>query len=121
MGKSIWPICLPEPGTQFTNNRAFVIGWGTIYSAGPVSNTLQEVNVRVWENSECAKNYATLSRVVTDYALCRGDQQGQLPGGQWGPSQLYEQEHRQVGALRGRLLGSKMCPRRISWSLHENY
>ena len=44
--KSIWPICLPEPTTQFTNNRAFVIGWGTIYSAGPVSNTLQEVNVR---------------------------------------------------------------------------
>ena len=44
--KSIWPICLPEPSTQFTNNRAFVIGWGTIYSAGPVSNTLQEVNVR---------------------------------------------------------------------------
>ena len=133
--KSIWPICLPEPSNQFTNNRAFVIGWGTIYSAGPVSNTLQEVNVRsshhnttifmfrkyfhnfnflswadlilyspskypcldkhqtslniiqyksdiviqyfhisrVWENSECKKNYATLSRVVTDTMLCAGE------------------------------------------------
>merc|ERR1712183_248439 len=71
--KSIWPICLPAPSTQFTNNRAFVIGWGTIYSAGPVSNTLQEVNVRVWENSECAQNYATLSRVVTDTMLCAGE------------------------------------------------
>ena len=44
-------------------------------------------------------------------ALCRGDEQGQLPGGQWGPSQLYEQEHRQVGAVWGRVLGGQVCPR----------
>lgn len=44
--KSIWPICLPDASQEFTNTRAFVIGWGTIYFGGPVSNTLQEVNVR---------------------------------------------------------------------------
>ena len=42
------------------------------------------------------------------HAVCRGDQQGQLPGGQWGPSQLYEQEHQQVGALWRRLMGGKV-------------
>ena len=28
---------------------------------------------RVWENSQCAENYATLSRVVTDTMLCAGE------------------------------------------------
>ena len=26
----------------------------------------------MWENSECAKNYANLNRVVTDTMLCAG-------------------------------------------------
>ena len=49
------------------------IGWGTIYFGGPVSSTLQEVNVRVWENSQCAKNYATLDRDVLGTMLCAGE------------------------------------------------
>ena len=28
----------------------------------------------MWENSECAKNYANLNRVVTDTMLCAGGQ-----------------------------------------------
>jgi len=71
--ESVWPICLPPPDEQFTNRRAFVIGWGTIYFGGPVSNTLQEVNVRVWENSQCAANYAQLDRNVIDTMLCAGE------------------------------------------------
>jgi len=73
LSKSVWPICLPPPTEQFTNRRAFVIGWGTIYFGGPVSSTLQEVNVRVWENSQCAKNYATLDRKVLGTMLCAGE------------------------------------------------
>jgi len=73
LSKSVWPICLPPASERFTNRRAFVIGWGTIYFGGPVSNTLQEVNVRVWENSQCAKNYATLDRTVRDTMLCAGE------------------------------------------------
>jgi len=38
-----------------------------------VSSTLQEVNVRVWEPSECKKNYATLDRNVLDTMLCAGE------------------------------------------------
>merc|ERR1711971_1217964 len=71
--ESVWPICLPPASEQFTNRRAFVIGWGTIYFGGPVSSTLQEVNVRVWENSQCAKNYATLHRDVLGTMLCAGE------------------------------------------------
>ena len=38
-----------------------------------MSSTLQEVNVRVWEPSECKKNYATLDRNVLDTMLCAGE------------------------------------------------
>ena len=40
---SVWPICMPPRSETFTNRRAFVIGWGTIYFGGPTSSTLQEV------------------------------------------------------------------------------
>jgi len=73
LSNSVWPICLPPASERFTNRRAFVIGWGTIYFGGPVSSTLQEVNVRVWEPSECKKNYATLDRNVLDTMLCAGE------------------------------------------------
>jgi len=73
LSRSIWPICLPAPSETFTNRRAFVIGWGTIYFGGPTSNTLQEVNVRVWDNQECAKNYRELNRNVVDTMLCAGE------------------------------------------------
>ena len=34
---------------------------------------MQEVNVRIWENAECALNYGTLNRKVTDTMLCAGE------------------------------------------------
>ena len=38
-----------------------------------MSSTLQEVNVRVWENSQCAANYAQLDRRVLGTMLCAGE------------------------------------------------
>jgi len=73
--RSVYPICLPESGKNFTNTRAFVIGWGTIYFGGPTSNILQEVNLRVWSNQQCATNYNRLNRKVTDTMLCAGERQ----------------------------------------------
>ena len=71
--RSVYPICLPPRSKTFTNTRAYVIGWGTIYFGGPTSNLLQEVNVRVWDNAQCATNYGRLNRKVTDSMLCAGN------------------------------------------------
>jgi len=71
--KSVSPICLPGPTEEFTNSRAFVIGWGTIYFGGPTSDILQEVNVRVWDTKDCAANYKKLGRDVLDTMMCAGD------------------------------------------------
>jgi len=70
---SIWPICLPEGNRELTNTRAYVIGWGTIYFGGPTSDTLQEVNVRVWDQNTCKNNYASLGKSVLDTMLCAGE------------------------------------------------
>ncbi len=71
--KRVYPICLPPSSEAFTNRRAFVVGWGTIYFGGPTSSNVQEVNVRVWDNAECAKNYGELNRNVTGKMLCAGE------------------------------------------------
>ena len=70
MSRSVNPICLPSPSQTFENRGAFVVGWGTIYFGGPTSNTLQEVNVQVWDQKVCAANYGKLNRQVTDNMLC---------------------------------------------------
>ena len=49
------------------------IGWGTIYFGGPTSSVLQEVNVRVWDNKQCATNYGRLNRKITDTMMCAGE------------------------------------------------
>ena len=51
-------------------------GWGTIYFGGPTSQFLQEVNVGIWRNSDCANNYGKLDRKVLDTMLCAGDNTG---------------------------------------------
>jgi len=71
--KSVYPICLPPKGKDYTDTRAFVIGWGTIYFGGPTSSVLQEVNVRVWDNKQCATNYGRLNRKITDTMMCAGE------------------------------------------------
>ena len=52
--KSIWPIGLPQSTSEYTNTRAFVLGWGTIYFGGPLSDILQEVNLRIWDNQHAS-------------------------------------------------------------------
>lgn len=49
------------------------VGWGTIYFGGPTSSVLQEVNVRVWDNKQCATNYGRLNRKITDTMMCAGE------------------------------------------------
>lgn len=75
--KSVQPACLPPPGNMdYTNVKATVTGWGTIYFGGPTSNSLQEVDVGIWTNQECATNYNRLGRKVLDTMLCAGDRLG---------------------------------------------
>ena len=73
---SVQPACLPPSSSEYTGVRATVTGWGTIYFGGPTSNILQEVDVGIWKNADCANNYKRLNRDVKDTMLCAGDDNG---------------------------------------------
>jgi len=61
---TISPICLPK-GRHF-DNKDFVgfptklMGWGATSFTGPISDTLQEVEVRIIDNRECNHNYSQI-------------------------------------------------------------
>lgn len=69
----ISPVCLPPAGRSFEGNLGYVTGWGTIYFGGPVSQTLQEVIVPVWTQSECTAAYP--GRIQSGM-MCAGNRQG---------------------------------------------
>ncbi|XP_037092300.1 trypsin-1-like [Pollicipes pollicipes] len=73
LSDDVWPICLPEPGLDFQNVRATVIGWGTIYPGGPTSSVLRQLTIPVWSQQECDTAYPQL---IDDVFLCAGGRQG---------------------------------------------
>ncbi|XP_016943026.3 venom serine protease [Drosophila suzukii] len=75
--RGVGPICLPPVGTTspFTYDVVDVIGFGTIYFAGPTSSTLQKINLNVVSNQDCQTEY---NNVATIYAgeMCTFDYSG---------------------------------------------
>lgn len=66
----IRPICLPvRPGDTFFGKKATVIGWGTRAFGGPYSDILQQVNLTVWNNTQCKEKFV---QHITDVFLCAG-------------------------------------------------
>ena len=64
---NIKPVCLPDPGADFTGTTATVSGWGKI-SSGYETSWLRELQVTVFADDQCAE--------VTPSELCAGVLQG---------------------------------------------
>ena len=47
------PACLPGPRTDYTGSDVWVLGWGRTQEGGEVSDTLQELEIRVVEDQRC--------------------------------------------------------------------
>ncbi|KAG0415028.1 hypothetical protein HPB47_007833 [Ixodes persulcatus] len=66
----IRPVCLPMRRTDtFFKKQATVLGWGTRAFGGPYSAVLQQVKLRVWNNSECDTKFV---QPITTAFLCAG-------------------------------------------------
>ncbi|KAH8300356.1 hypothetical protein KR044_013366, partial [Drosophila immigrans] len=71
LGIDMHPVCLPTPSETFAGQTAVVTGWGALSEGGPVSDTLQEVEVPVLSQQECRdSNYG--SSKITDNMICAG-------------------------------------------------
>ncbi|KAK8720476.1 hypothetical protein OTU49_013294, partial [Cherax quadricarinatus] len=96
----IWPICLPDGDEVYVDRQATVVGWGTIYYGGPVSQTLMEVSIPIWTNTDCDNAY---EQDITEKQLCAGDRAGgkdSCQGDSGGPLMLQ-----QGGANRWAVVG----------------
>lgn len=73
--KYIAPLCLPYgvfQGDNLAGRNAFVAGWGTTSFDGPASSKLLEVQLRIWQNSDCADVFRR-DVPITSVNLCAGD------------------------------------------------
>ncbi|KAF4092944.1 hypothetical protein AMELA_G00025950 [Ameiurus melas] len=72
----VMPVCLAASSSSFPGGtNAWVTGWGSIGSMNlPSPQTLQEVEVPIVSNSDCANGYGTGS--ITDNMMCAGLAQG---------------------------------------------
>ncbi|KAB5553821.1 hypothetical protein PHYPO_G00043120 [Pangasianodon hypophthalmus] len=73
----VMPVCLAASNSSFPGGtNVWVTGWGKIASSVnlPSPKTLQEVQVPIVSNSDCAKAYGSGS--ITDNMMCAGLTQG---------------------------------------------
>jgi secreted trypsin-like serine protease len=67
LDRNVQIVCLPNPKVHnypgTTGIPAFAVGWGTLYSDGPTSNTLQNVKFTLYDGAYC-ENVAPYSTLV---------------------------------------------------------
>ena len=68
----IRPICLPvNDNDSYQNTTATTTGWGTLQSGqSQLPSKLQEVDVNVLSNEECANDYGYGANQITEQMLC---------------------------------------------------
>ncbi|XP_053528227.1 ovochymase-2 [Artibeus jamaicensis] len=73
-GQSVGPMCLPEPGEQFKPGLiCTTAGWGRLTEDGILSQVLQEVNLPILTQEECAAALLTLKKPISGRTfLCTG-------------------------------------------------
>ena len=60
LSSTVSPACLPADRTKtYAGQLATVTGWGTLSSGGNQPATLQEVDVTVQTNAQCAQAYGS--------------------------------------------------------------
>ncbi|KAM9221810.1 ovochymase-2 [Dugong dugon] len=73
-GQFVGPLCLPEPGERF--EAGFICttaGWGRLTEGGLLPQVLQEVNLPILTQEECATALLTLKKPISGQTfLCTG-------------------------------------------------
>lgn len=70
----IQPVCLTAADTSpDVGSNVWVTGWGTLSSGGSSPDRLQEVQVPVVSQSQCASSYGSQNIDINDNMLCAGE------------------------------------------------
>ena len=69
--KSIMPVCLPRPNTNYNPRVATTAGWGTFtQGSDPTTNIPYEVDVDTMNNAACSELYTNLAWTITGSMIC---------------------------------------------------
>ena len=72
----IKPICLPPPSLVIPDGTPCIVsGWGRSRKGGKISDSLQEVAVKLMSEERC-KSYEGYANQLTDSMLCAGYEKG---------------------------------------------
>ena len=69
---NIKPACLPAEGATYGDSQAIVTGWGTLASGGSAVAHLNEVEVEVFNDSDCGQ----VGSFMTPDMICAGVKEG---------------------------------------------
>ncbi|XP_052423201.1 transmembrane protease serine 2 isoform X3 [Carassius gibelio] len=73
---NVRPVCLPNKGMYFTAPRdCYVTGWGSLFSGGSSSQTLQEAKIQLIDRTTC-NSRAVYNGQITDTMICAGKLEG---------------------------------------------
>ncbi|XP_055594263.1 serine protease 44 [Uranotaenia lowii] len=101
--QSVRPICLPgaDGSRGYNGLTATVIGWGSLRENGPQPAVLQEVNLPIWSNGECARKYgAAAPGGIIETMLCAGQAaKDSCSGDSGGPLMINDGRWTQVGVV----------------------
>lgn len=71
--RAIRPVCLPSSGFNYQGSTGTVVGWGSLRENGPQPAVLQEVNLPIWTNQQCAIKYGSSAPGgIIDSMICAG-------------------------------------------------
>jgi len=98
----IQPICLPFPEyqveTSYIGFHPHVAGWGAVGYRKETSPNLMEVQLEVFNNTECNEIFNVANLVIDNTKLCAGDRTGSkkdaCQGDSGGPLMLNLGEHK---------------------------
>ena len=69
--KSIMPVCLPRPSTNYNPIVATLAGWGTFQQGSdPTTNIPYEVDVDTMNNAACTDLYLLTYGLITGSMIC---------------------------------------------------
>jgi hypothetical protein len=69
---AISPICIPIMDKSFVGNTGIVTGWGDIYTGGPISSTLRQVNITIRPREDCNVKRFLQTIKLTNNQFCAG-------------------------------------------------
>ncbi|KAJ4447106.1 hypothetical protein ANN_09106 [Periplaneta americana] len=76
-GVNVNPVSLPAQGKNPADgSTATVIGWGRLYTGGPIPNNLQKVDIAIVNQKECNTVYGNMNYPIYDGQICADVPQG---------------------------------------------